>query len=146
MRGAHGAIGRIGFAFLHWISLPYSAASLRGEHHHRVFEIFQPRIDLDRERELRQDAGQTDSFRPEKLYDDVIPCFQELHAVGYRIGVAGNHHREFVKPLQNINLPLDFLGSSDEWGVEKPSFDRTSISIPRLELVFGWFRLQSVRG
>ena len=24
--------------------------------------------------------------------------------------------------------------------------DRTSISVPSLELVFGWFRLQSVRG
>jgi HAD superfamily hydrolase (TIGR01549 family) len=65
--------------------------------------------------------GQSDAFRAEELYDDVIPCIQELHAAGYRIGVAGNHHKEFIKPLHKMNLSLEFLGSSDEWGVEKPS-------------------------
>ena len=98
----------------------------RGEHHRHVFEMLRPGIDLARERELRKDAGQSDAFRPEELYDDVIPCFQQLHAAGYRIGVAGNHEAEFVKSLRDINLSLDFIGSSEEWRVEKPSLGFSS--------------------
>jgi HAD superfamily hydrolase (TIGR01549 family) len=93
----------------------------RGEHHHRAFEILRPGIDLARERKRREDAGQTDAFRPEELYPDVIPCLHELRTAGYRIGVAGNHFADFANTLRKMNLPLDFIGSSEEWGVEKPS-------------------------
>lgn len=92
-----------------------------GEHHHRAFEVFRPGIDLARERELRRKAGQSDAFRPEELYADVMPCLERLHAAGYRIGVAGNHFADFAEKLRKMNTPIDFIGSSEEWGVEKPS-------------------------
>lgn len=93
----------------------------RGEHHHRVFESFRPGIDLAEERRLRRDAGQSDSFRPEELYADALPCLQSLRTAGYRVGVAGNHCTAFAETLRKMNAPLDFIGSSEEWGVEKPS-------------------------
>jgi HAD superfamily hydrolase (TIGR01549 family) len=93
----------------------------RGEHHHRAFEILQPGIDIARERERRKEAGQSDAFRPEELYPDVVPCLKELRSVGYRMGVAGNHFADFARTLGKMNLPLDFIGSPEEWGVEKPS-------------------------
>jgi HAD superfamily hydrolase (TIGR01549 family) len=93
----------------------------RGEHHHRAFEAFRPAINLAQERELRKKAGRSDAFRSEELYPDVMPCLKELCAAGYRIGVAGNHFGEFAEKLREMHLPLDFIGSSEEWGVEKPS-------------------------
>ena len=50
----------------------------------------------------------------------ILTCLEGLRAAGYRLGVAGNHFAEFAERLRDMNLPLDFIGSSDEWGVEKP--------------------------
>lgn len=93
----------------------------RGEHHHRAFEIFRPGFDLARERKLRSDSGQEEAFRPDELYPDVIPCLRKLRTAGYRTGVAGNHFADFANTLRAMNAPVDFIGSSEEWGVEKPS-------------------------
>jgi FMN phosphatase YigB (HAD superfamily) len=93
----------------------------RGEHHHRAFEIFRPGFDFERERKRRREAGESDVFRPEELYPDVIPCLLGLRAAGYRTGVAGNHFADFVEALRAMNLPIDWIGSSEEWGVQKPS-------------------------
>ena len=93
----------------------------RGEHHHRAFEAVCPGFDVSRERQRLGSTGKSDSFRPEELYSDVIPCLTELRAAGYRTGVAGNFFADFTKTLRTMNVPLDFIGSSAEWGVEKPS-------------------------
>ena len=93
----------------------------RGEHHHGVFELIRPGIDLRREHELRERTGRNDRLRIEDLYSDAIPCLRELRAAGYRTGIAGNHPREFADTLRESGAPLDFVGSSEEWGVEKPS-------------------------
>lgn len=93
----------------------------RGEHHHRAFEVFRPGIDLVQERRMHSESGQSDAFRPEELYPDVYPCLQKLRLAGYRTGVAGNHFANFANTLRKMDAPLDFIGSSEEWGVEKPS-------------------------
>lgn len=93
----------------------------RGEHHHLAFNIVRPGIDIGWERQRMKEAGLSDVFRPEELYPDVIPCLTELRTAGYRMGVAGNHFADFAATLGKLNLPLDFIGSSEEWGVEKPS-------------------------
>jgi HAD superfamily hydrolase (TIGR01549 family) len=93
----------------------------RGEHHHRMFELLRPGIDLRREQELRKRTGRDDGLRIEDLYPDAIPCLQELRVAGYRTGTAGNHPRKFADTLRRSGAPLDFIGSSEEWGVEKPS-------------------------
>jgi HAD superfamily hydrolase (TIGR01549 family) len=93
----------------------------RGEHHQQVFELLRPGIDVKREEELRERAGQKDRLLMEDFYPDAIPCIQDLRAAGYKIGTAGNHPREFAETLRSSGMPLDFIGSSEEWGVEKPS-------------------------
>jgi len=62
-------------------------------------------------------------FRSEELYPDVMPCLEELRRAGYRIAVAGNHFADFTDTPRRMNLPLDFVGSWEERGVEKPSPD-----------------------
>jgi FMN phosphatase YigB (HAD superfamily) len=93
----------------------------RGEDHHRAFEVFLPGVDLAEERRLRRESGRSDAFRPDELYPDVIPCLTKLRAAGYRTGVAGNYFADFANTLRTMHIPLDFIGSSEEWGVQKPS-------------------------
>ena len=90
----------------------------RGEHHHHAFEVVCPGFDVSRERQRRGTSGESDSFRPDELYPDVIPCLKELRAAGYRTGVAGNFVADFTKTLRAMNAPLDFIGSSEEWGLK----------------------------
>jgi FMN phosphatase YigB (HAD superfamily) len=56
-------------------------------------------------------------FEERDLHRDALPCFAALRAKGLRLGAAGNmyaHHEEFLRPH------VDFVGSSERWGVEKP--------------------------
>jgi FMN phosphatase YigB (HAD superfamily) len=57
-------------------------------------------------------------FADRDLHADVLPCLAELRTRGLRLGAAGNmyaHHEEFLRPH------VDFVGSSERWGVEKPA-------------------------
>lgn len=57
-------------------------------------------------------------FADRDLHPDALPCFEALRARGLRLGAAGNmyaHHEDFLRPH------LDFVGSSERWGVEKPA-------------------------
>lgn len=69
------------------------------------------------------DSRQSLAFRPEELYADVLPCLKKLRSAGYRTGVAGNQFADSADTLRKMNAPLDFIGSSEEWGVEKPSLE-----------------------
>jgi FMN phosphatase YigB (HAD superfamily) len=56
-------------------------------------------------------------FTDRDLHADALPCFAELRGRGLRLGAAGNmyvHHENFLRPH------VDFVGSSERWGVEKP--------------------------
>ncbi|HUJ56365.1 MAG TPA: HAD family hydrolase [Gaiellaceae bacterium] len=56
-------------------------------------------------------------FADRDLHDDALPCFAALRERGLRLGAAGNMyavHEAFLRPH------VDFVGSSERWGVEKP--------------------------
>ena len=78
----------------------------RGEPHQRVYELLgvEPRP-----------GGQ---FEPGDLYDDARPCLEELRRRGYRLGLAGNSSKG---AYDRIELDVDFVASSADWGVEKPT-------------------------
>jgi FMN phosphatase YigB (HAD superfamily) len=57
------------------------------------------------------------AFADRDLHADALPCFAALRSRGLRLGAAGNmraHHEDFLRPH------LDFVGSSERWGVAKP--------------------------
>jgi FMN phosphatase YigB (HAD superfamily) len=59
-------------------------------------------------------------FAERDLHADVLPCFTALRARALRLGAAGNMrscHEAFLRPH------VDFVGSSQRWGVEKPDAD-----------------------
>lgn len=54
------------------------------------------------------------------LYPDVVAVVRQLKTSGYIIGVTGNQPRGAVQQFVELGLPVDFVGSSAEWGVSKP--------------------------
>jgi FMN phosphatase YigB (HAD superfamily) len=63
------------------------------------------------------EAATTFVFADCDLHADALPCLAALRERGFRLGAAGNmhaHHEEFLCPH------VDFVGSSERWGVEKP--------------------------
>jgi len=58
------------------------------------------------------------AFLNDDLYPDAEPCLRRLREHGLFVGAAGNmgvEHEELIRPH------VDFVGSSERWGVEKPS-------------------------
>ena len=78
--------------------------AVRGEHHTRVWEVLgvpPPRA----------------QFAVGDFYADALPCLERLRG-SYRVGAVGNTGVE----VEALLAPLvDFVGSSQRWGVEKPA-------------------------
>jgi len=119
---------RIWSRWADWLSVPYltffailGSVIERDEHHHRVFGLVRPDIDLDQARAAMIAAGAGDDFGPDDLYPDVRACLDSLRADGYRLGIAGNQSVESEAWLQALGLPVDLIASSAGWGVRKPA-------------------------
>ncbi|MCW2855439.1 MAG: HAD-superfamily hydrolase, subfamily variant 1 [Marmoricola sp.] len=104
----------------HTFSAVFGAVIARGEDYRNVFEHFRPGFDLAAERQKRLDAGQGEFFNGRDLYPDVRPAFDELKDAGYSIGIAGNQTARAGVLLGELNLPADFILTSDDLGAEKP--------------------------
>jgi HAD superfamily hydrolase (TIGR01549 family) len=93
----------------------------RRQDHLRAFELLRPGFDLAAEEAARRAAGVPNVFDERDLYPDARPCLERLHADGYAVGVAGNQPARASAALRAMGLPLDFVFTSEGWGVEKPS-------------------------
>ena len=90
----------------------FGALIERGEDHRRIFDIFGVKRD-----------GSWPGFGIEHLYSDAVQCLRELKARGLRLGLVGNTSEQIEDILRTLDLPVDVIGSSERWGVEKPSPD-----------------------
>jgi FMN phosphatase YigB (HAD superfamily) len=84
-----------------------------------VFDVGETLVDeaAAYERWESEGAPATYVFAEHDLHTDALPCLQALREHGLRLGAAGNmhaHHEDFLR--QHV----DFVGSSERWGVEKP--------------------------
>lgn len=115
-------------AWADWLGIPKltflavcGAVIASGNPNHREpFRTFRPGLDLAEELGKREAAGVGDRITAEDLYPDAIPCLRAVHDAGYRIGVVGNQPARAEVALAGFGLPLDLVGSSASWGVEKP--------------------------
>ncbi|OHV40880.1 MULTISPECIES: HAD family hydrolase [Pseudofrankia] len=105
----------------HTFSAVFGAVIARGLDYREVFQVFRAGFDLGAEREWRAAAGQPESFGEENLYADARPCLAALRAEGLLVGLAGNQTARAEAILRALDLPVDVIGTSDGWGVEKPS-------------------------
>ncbi|MFN2628042.1 MAG: HAD family hydrolase [Gaiellaceae bacterium] len=58
---------------------------------------------------------------PDDIYPDALPCLAELRSLGYALGLAGNQPASTEVFLRDAGFDVDFVASSQTWGVEKPS-------------------------
>jgi HAD superfamily hydrolase (TIGR01549 family) len=97
----------------------------RGEDHRRVFDLVAPGLDvadaIEQRRREGDLAGPESWFAETDLYPDAAPCLRELRARGFRVGLAANQPEGAVESLSRLGVDADFVGSSADWGVWKPS-------------------------
>ncbi len=105
----------------HTFSAMFGAVIARGEDYRQTFQHFRPGFDLAVERLRRQQAGFAEHFDERDLYPDARPCLEKLRQLGFLVVVAGNQTAQAERLLRGLELPVDFVGTSDGWGVEKPS-------------------------
>jgi HAD superfamily hydrolase (TIGR01509 family) len=77
----------------------------RGEHHARVWEL----LGIERP---------ASAWRETDFYADALGCLEGLRARGLRVGAVGNTPAATEELLRGH---VDLVGSSERWGVEKPS-------------------------
>jgi FMN phosphatase YigB (HAD superfamily) len=87
----------------------------------RALERLRPDLDLASERTALFGGPSASSFRVEDVYADAQPTLVQLRAMGFRVGAAGNMRADTESVLVRSRLPLDFVGSSERWGVDKPN-------------------------
>ncbi len=92
----------------------------RGEDHRVAFQAVRPGIDLRAEVERQRAAGLEYRMGPADLYPDAVPALHELRSLGYRLGVAANQPISTEAFVSELGLDLDFVASSEGWGVAKP--------------------------
>jgi HAD superfamily hydrolase (TIGR01549 family) len=92
----------------------------RREHHLAVFDLFRSGFDLAAERAAKNEAGVLWAVEERDLYPDVRPALKRLRADGYLVGISGNQPEGMTQALRALNLPVDLIENSADWGVEKP--------------------------
>ena len=105
----------------HTFSAVFGAVIARGLDHRETFRVFRPGFDLTAERERRAAAGKPESFGEEDLYPDARSCLASLKDQGLLVGLAGNQPTYAETILRALDLSVDLIGTSEGWGVEKPS-------------------------
>lgn len=78
---------------------------------------------------------------PVDLYPDAIDCIETIRATGTIVGIAGNQPSGLARRLSRLKVPVDFIASSSEWGVKKPSrgfFARVidAAAVPESEILY----------
>jgi len=83
-----------------------------------VFDVGETLVDEATTYDRWEAEGETTLvFEDRDLHADALGCLAALRARGLRLGAAGNmyaHHESYLRPH------VDFVGSSERWGVEKP--------------------------
>jgi FMN hydrolase / 5-amino-6-(5-phospho-D-ribitylamino)uracil phosphatase len=94
---------------------------LRAPHVHAL-ELCRPGFDLGAALAEREALGIPRHEELYDLYDDVEPALDRLREAGLRIGVAGNQPSGAEAALGALVVtPRDFVATSGDWGVAKPS-------------------------
>ncbi len=94
------------------------------------FRLLVPGFDLAAESALwraEDPDGEREHFGEGDLYPDVRPAFATMREAGLSLVIAGNQPPEAGPTLTAMDLGVDGIGISDDWGVKKPEpefFDR----------------------
>ncbi len=94
------------------------ASISQGGDHHEAFAHVAPNVDW---RQLAEEHERIfQGIQAIDLYPDARACMASLREQGVRVGVAGNQPAMRQAQLDALDLPCDFIMTSEELGVEKP--------------------------
>lgn len=115
---------------LHTFSAVLGAVTAEGRNNAETFDYFRPGFDLAVERQRREDAGRGELIEEVDLYSDVRPGLQALRDAGLWVGIAGNQTARAGELLQQLNLPVETIATSGEWGWPNPTPVSSTASSP----------------
>lgn len=104
----------------HTVSALVGAVVSQGRDNAEALRLLRPGIQLDAERAAMEAAGRGEQMMEEDLYPDVRPALELLRGAGYQVIVAGNQTVRAGELLRALDLPVDLVATSGEWGVAKP--------------------------
>lgn len=123
-----------------WIGIPrhtfsavLGAVTAAGRDNAETFQYFRPGFDLGVERERRESAGRGEMIVESDLYPDARQALKQLQELGLCVAIAGNQTVRAAELLEDLRLPVDFIATSGQWGVAKPSvkfFERVINLVP----------------
>ncbi|WP_327106629.1 HAD family hydrolase [Nonomuraea glycinis] len=105
----------------HTLSALVGAVVAQGRDNADAIRLLRPGIDLGAEYAAREAAGQGEHIQEDDLYSDVRPTLVALREAGHRVLIAGNQTLRVATLLRELDLPVDAIATSGEWGVAKPS-------------------------
>jgi HAD superfamily hydrolase (TIGR01549 family) len=117
----------------HTFSAVLGALTAAGRDNAETFQVFRPGFDVARERQRREQAGLGEHIDDNDLYPDVRPALEALRDLGLWVGVAGNQTPRAAELLRALDLPVNEIATSGEWGIAKPAagfFDRVIAMAP----------------
>ncbi|MDX3232710.1 HAD-IA family hydrolase [Streptomyces sp. ME19-01-6] len=104
----------------HTLSALVGAVVAQGREDAEAIRLARPGVDVRAERRAREEAGQGERLDEADLYPDVRPALGALRALGIRVVVAGNQTERAGELLRALELPVDEVATSAQWGVAKP--------------------------
>ncbi|GAA1156017.1 hypothetical protein GCM10009654_09670 [Streptomyces hebeiensis] len=105
----------------HTVAALVGAVVAEGRDNADALRMVSPGIDVAAEYEAREAAGRGEYVDEADLYPDVRPALARLRGLGVRVVIAGNQTVKIGGLLRGLSLPVDFVATSGEWGVAKPS-------------------------
>ena len=104
----------------HTVSALVGAVVAQGLDNAEALRLLRPGIDVGAEYRAREAAGLGERLEESDLYEDVRPALSQLRSRGVRVVVAGNQSVRAGQLLRGLDLPVDVIATSGEWGVAKP--------------------------
>ncbi|MEV0523721.1 HAD family hydrolase [Streptomyces sp. NPDC050439] len=104
----------------HTVSALVGGVVTRGRDHTEALRLLSPDIDVAAAHQAREAAGRGEHLAETDLYPDVRPALGGLRDQGLRVVVAGNRTERVAELLRGLDLPVDLVATSGEWGVAKP--------------------------
>ncbi|RAG80974.1 HAD family hydrolase [Streptacidiphilus pinicola] len=104
----------------HTLSALVGAVVAQGRDNADALRLIKPDLDLWAEYEKREKWGRGEYLDESDLYPDVRTGLQALRDAGLKVYVAGNQTARVAGLLRTLELPVDGIGTSGEWGAAKP--------------------------
>jgi FMN hydrolase / 5-amino-6-(5-phospho-D-ribitylamino)uracil phosphatase len=104
----------------HTLSALVGIVVSQGRDNADALRMIRPGLDVAAEYAAREAAGHGEQITEDDLYADVRPALSELQTAGIRVIVAGNQTARAGELLRALDLPVDLVATSGEWGIAKP--------------------------